>query len=171
MVNQEVNTVGSSKRLDESAVRLKMDAVGVLTYAHQYLEVQLKESWYEKLQRWDDALKAYTSKASEVTSAQLVLDTALGRMRFLAALARWEELSDNEIMLLEVTEIVMAPSSGLFYQFAEESMINHAMGASGVVSKKCKNTAAEHGQTILDLLLSEAHADRIKNIQGMIRKS
>lgn len=77
----------------------------------------------------------------------------------------------QEIMLLEVTEIVMAPSSGLFYQFAEESMINHTMGASGVVSKKCKNTAAEYGQTILDLLLSEAHTDRIKNIQGMIRKS
>ncbi|KAI5436532.1 hypothetical protein KIW84_022866 [Lathyrus oleraceus] len=44
--------------------------------------------------RWDDALKAYTAKASQVTSAQLVLDTALGRMRCPAALARWEELSD-----------------------------------------------------------------------------
>ncbi|WJX59954.1 non-specific serine/threonine protein kinase [Trifolium repens] len=69
-------------------------AVGVLTYAQQNLEFQLKESWYEKLQRWDDALKAYTAKASQVTSAQLVLETTLGRMRCLAALARWEELSD-----------------------------------------------------------------------------
>ncbi|MCI07170.1 serine/threonine-protein kinase TOR-like, partial [Trifolium medium] len=52
-------------------------AVGVLTYAQQHLEFQLKESWYEKLQRWDDALKAYTAKASQVTSAQLVLETTL----------------------------------------------------------------------------------------------
>ncbi|KAI9102313.1 hypothetical protein K1719_023515 [Acacia pycnantha] len=55
---------------------------------------QLKESWYEKLQRWDDALKAYTAKASQATSPHLVLDATLGRMRCLAALARWEELNN-----------------------------------------------------------------------------
>ncbi|KAL6517525.1 hypothetical protein OROMI_033226 [Orobanche minor] len=67
-------------------------AVGILTYAQKHLGVQLKESWYEKLQRWDDALKAYTVKASQVSSQHLVLDATLGRMRCLAALARWEEL-------------------------------------------------------------------------------
>ncbi|XP_056160918.1 serine/threonine-protein kinase TOR isoform X1 [Syzygium oleosum] len=69
-------------------------AVGILTYAQQNLEVQLKESWYEKLQRWDDALKAYTLKASQASSPHLVLDATLGRMRCLAALARWEELNN-----------------------------------------------------------------------------
>ncbi|PIN07839.1 DNA-dependent protein kinase [Handroanthus impetiginosus] len=69
-------------------------AVGILTYAQQNLGVQLKESWYEKLQRWDDALKAYTTKASQATSPHLVLDATLGRMRCLAALARWEELNN-----------------------------------------------------------------------------
>ncbi|XP_061354471.1 serine/threonine-protein kinase TOR isoform X2 [Gastrolobium bilobum] len=69
-------------------------AVGILTYAQQGLDFQLKESWYEKLQRWDDALKAYTLKASQATSPHLVLEATLGRMRCLAALARWEELSD-----------------------------------------------------------------------------
>ncbi|KAL6964513.1 non-specific serine,threonine protein kinase [Sarracenia purpurea var. burkii] len=69
-------------------------AVGILTYAQQHLDVQLKESWYEKLQRWDDALKAYTAKASQVSSPHLVLDATLGRMRCLAALARWEELNN-----------------------------------------------------------------------------
>ncbi|KAG2704801.1 hypothetical protein I3760_05G022000 [Carya illinoinensis] len=68
-------------------------AVGILTYAQQHLDVQLKESWYEKLQRWDDALKAYTAKVSQATSPHLVLDAILGRMRCLAALARWEELN------------------------------------------------------------------------------
>ncbi|XP_057977812.1 serine/threonine-protein kinase TOR isoform X2 [Malania oleifera] len=69
-------------------------AVGILTYAQQHLDVQLKESWYEKLQRWDDALKAYTAKASQASSAHLVLDATLGRMRCLAALARCEELNN-----------------------------------------------------------------------------
>lgn len=69
-------------------------AVGILTYAQQRLEVQLKESWYEKLQRWDDALKAYTVKANQVSSPHLILDATLGRMRCLAALARWEELNN-----------------------------------------------------------------------------
>lgn len=64
-------------------------AVGILTYAQQHLSVELKESWYEKLQRWDEALEAYTSKASQTTSVHAVL----GRMRCLAALARWEELN------------------------------------------------------------------------------
>ncbi|KAL8060772.1 hypothetical protein ABFX02_02G047300 [Erythranthe guttata] len=69
-------------------------AVGILTYAQQHLGVQLKESWYEKLQRWDDALKAYTVKASQASSPHLLLDATLGRMRCLAALARWEELNN-----------------------------------------------------------------------------
>ncbi|XP_027362305.1 serine/threonine-protein kinase TOR isoform X2 [Abrus precatorius] len=69
-------------------------AVGILTYAQQSLDFQLKESWYEKLQRWDDALKAYTVKASQAISPLLVLEATLGRMRCLAALARWEELNN-----------------------------------------------------------------------------
>ncbi|ERM95810.1 serine/threonine-protein kinase TOR isoform X2 [Amborella trichopoda] len=69
-------------------------AVGILTYAQQHLDVQLKESWYEKLQRWDDALKAYNIKASQASSPHLALDATSGRMRCLAALARWEELSN-----------------------------------------------------------------------------
>ncbi|KAL1355438.1 serine/threonine-protein kinase TOR isoform X1 [Arachis hypogaea] len=69
-------------------------AVGILTYAQQNLDFQLKESWYEKLQRWDDALKAYTAKATQATSPHVILDATLGRMRCLAALARWEELNN-----------------------------------------------------------------------------
>ncbi|KAF6153004.1 hypothetical protein GIB67_021609 [Kingdonia uniflora] len=69
-------------------------AVGILTYTQQNLDVQLKESWYEKLQRWDDALKAYTVKAFQASSPHLILDATLGRMRCLAALARWEELNN-----------------------------------------------------------------------------
>ncbi|ONK75400.1 uncharacterized protein A4U43_C03F16460 [Asparagus officinalis] len=69
-------------------------AVGILTYSQQHLDVQLKESWYEKLQRWDDALRAYTAKSSQASNPLLNLDATLGRMRCLAALARWDELNN-----------------------------------------------------------------------------
>nr|AOZ57106.1 Serine threonine-protein kinase TOR [Saccharum hybrid cultivar R570] len=68
-------------------------AIGILTYSQQNLEVQLKESWYEKLHRWDEALKAYTVKSSQAPGPLQNLDATLGRMRCLAALARWEDLS------------------------------------------------------------------------------
>lgn len=48
------------------------NAIEIISYL-QYIYIR-----YEKLQRWDDALKAYTAKASQVTSAQLVLETTLG---------------------------------------------------------------------------------------------
>lgn len=34
-------------------------------------------------------------------------------------------------------------------------MINHAIGATGVVSQECKAVVEQYGQTIMDLLLSE----------------
>jgi hypothetical protein len=34
-------------------------------------------------------------------------------------------------------------------------MINHAIGASGVVSKECKIIVVQYGQTIMNLLLAE----------------
>ncbi|KAG0576661.1 hypothetical protein KC19_5G097200 [Ceratodon purpureus] len=69
-------------------------AMGILTYARQNLRVELKESWYEKLQHWELALDAYKKKAIQAQSNPDELQSAtLGRMRCLAALARWEELS------------------------------------------------------------------------------
>ncbi len=51
----------------------------------------LRESWYEKLQRWEDGLEAYERK-------QLVepdsVDCALGRMRCLRSLGEWERLAN-----------------------------------------------------------------------------
>jgi FKBP12-rapamycin complex-associated protein len=66
-------------------------AMGILTYAQDKLGVE--ESWYEKLHRWEDALAAYSTKAHSATSADELQSANLGRMRCLAALARWEELS------------------------------------------------------------------------------
>src|ERR1044072_4762930 len=50
---------------------------------------------------------------------------------------------------LHVTKIIFS----LFLQ-AVITLINHAIGASGVVSEECKTIVAEYGQTIIDLLLA-----------------
>uniref|UniRef100_A0A1S3B267 Uncharacterized protein n=1 Tax=Cucumis melo TaxID=3656 RepID=A0A1S3B267_CUCME len=41
------------------------------------------------------------------------------------------------------------------------TMINHAIGAKGVVSQECKAVVQQYGQTIMDLLLSEADPKKI----------
>uniref|UniRef100_A0A7S1SYY6 Serine/threonine-protein kinase TOR n=1 Tax=Tetraselmis chuii TaxID=63592 RepID=A0A7S1SYY6_9CHLO len=70
-------------------------AVGMLKYAQQNLHMELKEGWYEKLQRWDDALAAYDQKAATAAPGSIqALDAALGRLRCLAALAEWERLGE-----------------------------------------------------------------------------
>lgn len=58
-------------------------AVGMLKYAQQHLHLDLKEGWYEKLQRWDDALAAYNQKVSGCGGLNNV---RLGPLRSKAAL-------------------------------------------------------------------------------------
>ena len=65
-------------------------AIGILTYAQQNHDVELKESWYEKLQRWDDGLAAYERKQLEDPCS---FEAILGRMRCLHNLGEWERLS------------------------------------------------------------------------------
>ncbi|KAI4383249.1 hypothetical protein MLD38_009112 [Melastoma candidum] len=41
------------------------------------------------------------------------------------------------------------------------TQINHAIGASGVVSQQCKTVVAEYGKTILDMLIAESQPQKI----------
>lgn len=65
-------------------------AIGILKHAQIHHSLQLKETWYEKLQRWDEALEGYVER--ERTDGE-TLDTTLGKMRCLHALGEWEALS------------------------------------------------------------------------------
>ncbi|XP_057419533.1 aspartic proteinase [Lotus japonicus] len=47
------------------------------------------------------------------------------------------------------------------------TMINHAIGASGVVSTECKAIVAEYGQTIIDLLLADAEPKKVCSQIGL----
>ncbi|KAL4435039.1 hypothetical protein ABPG77_003864 [Micractinium sp. CCAP 211/92] len=68
-------------------------AVGVLNVAQKELHMDLKESWYEKLQRWDDALRAYRLKLEAAPPGSVAhVDALLGQCRCLAALAEWDKL-------------------------------------------------------------------------------
>jgi FKBP12-rapamycin complex-associated protein len=62
-------------------------ADGILRYAQENLSVDLKESWYEKLHRWDEALRVYQSRGAEP-------DAKAGKMRCLHALGEWDRLLD-----------------------------------------------------------------------------
>lgn len=65
-------------------------AIGILTRAQQHHSLQLKETWYEKLQRWDDALEAYNRREKEDPDS---MEVTMGKMRCLHALGEWEQLS------------------------------------------------------------------------------
>ncbi|OQR94007.1 phosphatidylinositol kinase (PIK-L1), partial [Achlya hypogyna] len=69
-------------------------AVGILKYAqlHHGSAIQVKETWYEKLQNWQGALALYDAKLQD-TSAPLDLEAAAGKMRCLEALGEWEDLA------------------------------------------------------------------------------
>ncbi|KAL6990754.1 Aspartic endopeptidase [Sarracenia purpurea var. burkii] len=47
------------------------------------------------------------------------------------------------------------------------TMINHAIGASGVVSQQCKAVVEQYGQTIMDLLLAETQPNKICSQIGL----
>ena len=70
-------------------------AIGILTKAQQDLHMELKESWYEKLQRWEEALEAYERKyAASPPASPAHLEATLGRMRC-ASLAPPQGSSDD----------------------------------------------------------------------------
>ncbi|KAK9311013.1 FAT domain-containing protein [Lipomyces starkeyi] len=56
----------------------------------QQNDAALKETWYEKLQRWEDALEAYNRREKDEPNS---LDITMGKMRCLHALGEWDLLS------------------------------------------------------------------------------
>ncbi|CCD24461.1 phosphatidylinositol kinase family protein NDAI_0D01470 [Naumovozyma dairenensis CBS 421] len=64
-------------------------AIGILKLAQQHHDLQLKEIWYEKLQRWEDALTAYNERE---VAGEGSIEVTMGKMRALHALGEWEQL-------------------------------------------------------------------------------
>jgi FKBP12-rapamycin complex-associated protein len=67
-------------------------AMGILKFAQTQFDMKnLSEDWYEKLERWEDALAAYERQQQEEPEN---FELTLGRMRCLHALGEWESLSN-----------------------------------------------------------------------------
>lgn len=65
-------------------------AFGILKRARTYSEVDVKENWYEKLGRYEDALNSYKAReANEPFS----FEVTHGKMRCLHALGEWDQLA------------------------------------------------------------------------------
>lgn len=67
-------------------------AFGILRKAQGYNDVDLKETWFEKLQRWDEALLAYIEREAK-EGDRAGFDVIMGKMRCLHALGEWDTLS------------------------------------------------------------------------------
>lgn len=70
-------------------------AIGILRKAQLYKEgIQLRETWFEKLERWEEALAFYNKREAEVPQEQPVpIDIVMGKMRCLHALGEWDALA------------------------------------------------------------------------------
>ena len=59
-------------------MKVLKDIVRQVSTIFNKFHTKLQSFRYEKLQRWEDALKAYTTKASQASSPHLVLDAISG---------------------------------------------------------------------------------------------
>lgn len=69
-------------------------AIGILRKAQLYTDgIQLRETWFEKLERWEEALEFYNKREAEVKEDEPVpVEIVMGKMRCLHALGEWDQL-------------------------------------------------------------------------------
>lgn len=70
-------------------------AIGILTKVKAYKDgITLRESWFEKLERWDEALNFYCQRERELPPDQPTpVDIVMGKMRCYHALGEWDSLA------------------------------------------------------------------------------
>lgn len=70
-------------------------AIGILRRAQLYADgIALRETWFEKLERWEEALEFYKQRELETPQdGEQQIDIIMGKMRCLHALGEWDQLS------------------------------------------------------------------------------
>ena len=71
-------------------------AIGILRKAQLYKDgIQLRETWFERLERWEEALAIYDKREKEIPDDQPTpVEIVMGKMRCLHALGEWDALAD-----------------------------------------------------------------------------
>ncbi|ODA76987.1 hypothetical protein RJ55_07504 [Drechmeria coniospora] len=71
-------------------------AIGILRKAQLYKEgIQLRETWFEKLERWEEALAFYNKREREISENDAIpIEIVMGKMRCLHALGEWDALAN-----------------------------------------------------------------------------
>eukprot|EP00879_Flechtneria_rotunda_P007003 GHRR01007352.1.p1 GENE.GHRR01007352.1~~GHRR01007352.1.p1 ORF type:complete len:2075 (+),score=775.15 GHRR01007352.1:2-6226(+) len=132
-------------------------AVGVLTYAQKHLAMELKESWYEKLCRWDEALSAYEGKlATTLPGSQEYYTALLGKMRCLASLAEWEKLSNlcrvewrkSEPHMRKEMSLIAAHAAWHMNQWEEMAVYVDTVDSGPGGSSYGGSSSSTHGSTL-----------------------
>lgn len=95
-----------------SQIQQPDSATGVLVCAQKQHGIVLEESWYEKLQRWDDALAAYRARWERDPQS---FDALLGIFRCWHALGDWDALNG---LAAEVWDQVPSTVQGSFTPLA-----------------------------------------------------
>lgn len=73
---------------------LPASANGFLNYARDVLNMEIKDSWYEKLHKWETALLMYQQRAEEpLVEIEQAIEANLGCIRCHSALWQWAELN------------------------------------------------------------------------------
>jgi FKBP12-rapamycin complex-associated protein len=122
-------------------------ALGILTFAQKNHFVELKEEWYEMLQRWNEAYDVYDKKEileskdtyedeSEKKLQEVnILKNLMGKMRCLNALGEWKKLYElclnswKKYENIEVRKILSSMSASVCWKlnkwelFSEIGMI------------------------------------------------
>ncbi|RDL41871.1 ARM repeat-containing protein [Venustampulla echinocandica] len=69
-------------------------AIGILRKAQTFKDgITLRETWFEKLERWEEALEFYKKREKEFPAHAETFDVIMGKMRCLHALGEWDSLS------------------------------------------------------------------------------
>ena len=71
-------------------------AVGILRNAQKYRDFDFKESWFIKLERWEEALAAYEKREQQRPPQDHIsaFEITMGKMKCLHALGEWDILAD-----------------------------------------------------------------------------
>ncbi|RDW62509.1 hypothetical protein BP5796_10811 [Coleophoma crateriformis] len=91
--DQSSDAVGALIQINNQ-VQQNDAAIGILRRAQLYNDgIQLQETWFEKLERWEEALESYQRREQQFPEQARSLEIIMGKMKCLHALGEWDLLS------------------------------------------------------------------------------